>query len=64
MSKKQINVAVIGAGWCGGIRAAASAASPWVDELHITEINDERLKEIARSRGSVRGNGTPGRALD
>ena len=38
---------VIGTGWCGGIRATASAASPWVDELHIAEINEERLKEIA-----------------
>ena len=47
MSKKQINVAVIGTGWCGGIRALTSAASPWVDELHIAEINEERLKEIA-----------------
>ncbi len=47
MSKKQINVAVIGAGWCGGIRAVTSAGSPWVNELHIAEINEERLKEIA-----------------
>jgi predicted dehydrogenase len=46
MSKKHINVAVIGTGWCGGIRAAVSAASPWVDELHIAEISEERLKEI------------------
>src|SRR5579862_9443759 len=44
---KKINVAVIGTGWCGGIRAVASAASPWVNELHIAEIRDERLKEVA-----------------
>jgi predicted dehydrogenase len=44
---RRINVAIIGAGWCGGIRAAASAASPWVNELHIAEIRDERLKEVA-----------------
>ena len=44
---KQINVAVIGTGWCGGIRAVASAASPWVNELHIAETKEERLKEVA-----------------
>ncbi len=44
---KQINVAVIGAGWCGGIRANTCAASPWVRELHIAEIREERLKEVA-----------------
>ena len=44
---KQINVAVIGTGWCGGIRAVAAAGSPWVKELHIAEIKDDRLKEVA-----------------
>jgi predicted dehydrogenase len=44
---KQINVGVIGTGWCGGIRAVASAASPWVRELHIAEIRDARLAEVA-----------------
>jgi predicted dehydrogenase len=44
---RQINVAVVGAGWCGGIRAVASAASPWVGALHIAEIKEERLKEVA-----------------
>src|SRR5579864_7031707 len=43
---KQINVAVIGTGWCGGIRAVAAAASPWVKELHIAEIKEERLQEV------------------
>jgi scyllo-inositol 2-dehydrogenase (NAD+) len=44
---KQINVGIIGTGWCGGIRAVASAASPWVKELHIAETREERLKEVA-----------------
>ena len=44
---KQINVGVIGTGWCGGIRAVASASSPWVRELHIAEIKEERLAEVA-----------------
>ena len=50
---KQINVAVIGTGWCGGIRAVASAASPWVQELHIAEIRDDRLKEVAEQTRPV-----------
>ena len=50
---KQINVAVIGTGWCGGIRAVASAASPWVNELHIAEIKEERLKEVADATNPV-----------
>ncbi len=53
MSKKQINVGVIGTGWCGGIRAVTSASSPWVDELHIAEIDEARLKEIARTTEPV-----------
>lgn len=43
---KQINVGVIGTGWCGGIRAKACADSPYVAELHIAEVNDARLKEV------------------
>ena len=43
----KVNVAVIGTGWCGGIRAVASAASPWVNDLHIAEINQDRLREVA-----------------
>jgi predicted dehydrogenase len=44
---KTINVAVIGTGWCGGIRAEVCAASPFVNELHIAEIKPERLQEVA-----------------
>jgi len=43
---RQINIGLIGAGWCGGIRANTCAANPIVDELHIAEINEERLAEI------------------
>ena len=45
--KDRINVAVIGTGWCGGIRAEACAKSPFVRDLHIAEIRKDRLKEIA-----------------
>lgn len=50
---RRINVAVIGTGWCGGIRAIASAGSPWVNELHIAEIREERLKEVAAATNPV-----------
>ena len=50
---KQINVAVIGAGWCGGIRAEACAASPFVNELHIAEIRPDRLQQVAEKTKPV-----------
>ena len=43
---KTIEVGIIGTGWCGGIRAAACAASPFVQKLHLAEINEGRLKEV------------------
>lgn len=39
-------VAVIGTGWCGGIRAETLAKSALVDALHICEIKPERLEEV------------------
>lgn len=42
-----INVGIVGTGWCGGIRAEVCAASPYVGELHLAEIKDARLKEVA-----------------
>ncbi|MEM6634636.1 MAG: Gfo/Idh/MocA family oxidoreductase [Pseudomonadota bacterium] len=39
-------VAVIGTGWCGGIRAETLAKSALVDALHICEIRPERLEEV------------------
>jgi len=43
---RQINIGLIGTGWCGGIRANTCAASPLVRELHLAEINEARLAEI------------------
>jgi predicted dehydrogenase len=45
---KQINVGIIGTGWCGGIRAETCAASPYINELHVAETNVARLEEITR----------------
>jgi len=43
---RTINVGVIGTGWCGGIRAETCAKSPFVNDLHIAEIKEARLKEV------------------
>lgn len=43
---RQVEVAVIGTGWCGGIRAQTLAQSALVDRLHICEIRPERLAEV------------------
>jgi len=45
---KSIEVAVIGTGWCGGIRAETLAAHPLVKALHLAEINKVRLEEMRR----------------
>jgi predicted dehydrogenase len=44
---KTLNVGIIGTGWCGGIRAEVCAASPYVNSLHLAEIKQARLKEVA-----------------
>ena len=41
-----LNVAVIGTGWCRGIRAVACAQHPLCKDLHIAETNPERLAEM------------------
>jgi len=43
---RQVDVAVIGTGWCGGIRAETLSRSALVDRLHICEILPERLAEV------------------
>ena len=44
---KEVNVGLIGPGWCGGIRANACSRHPLVNELHIAEIRPERLAEVS-----------------
>ena len=48
MLVKQINMGIIGTGWCGGIRAQTCAGSPLIKSLHIAETRPERLAEVAR----------------
>ena len=45
---KQIGVAVVGTGWCGGIRAETCAAHPLVKSLHLAETRPDRLEELTR----------------
>ena len=45
---KQINVGIVGTGWCGGIRAETAAANPLVKDVHVIETRPERLAEIAK----------------
>ncbi len=50
---QQINVGVIGTGWCGGIRANTAANSALVNELHISEVVPERREEVAAETGAA-----------
>jgi scyllo-inositol 2-dehydrogenase (NAD+) len=43
---RPIEVAVVGTGWCGGIRAEALAGHPLVSALHLAEVRPERLGEL------------------
>src|SRR5260221_3828810 len=45
---KPIDVAVIGTGWCGGIRAETLAAHSLVGGLHVAETNKQRLAELTK----------------
>lgn len=48
---KQVEAAVIGVGWCGGIRAETLARSALVDRLHLCEIRPDRLAEMREKTG-------------
>ncbi len=49
---KQIDVGIIGTGWCGGIRAETCASHPLVKNLHLAEIRPDRLAEVAKATGA------------
>jgi predicted dehydrogenase len=53
ISVKELNIGIIGTGWCGGIRAQTCAANPRVKSLHLAETRPERLAEVAKSTGAV-----------
>jgi predicted dehydrogenase len=51
---QQINLGIIGTGWCGGIRAVTAARSPLVNELHLAEIDQARLAEMTAQTNPTR----------
>ena len=52
----QINVGIIGTGWCGGIRAETCAMNPLVKDIHVVETRAERLAEIAKKTNAKTAN--------
>ncbi|MDH4189920.1 MAG: Gfo/Idh/MocA family oxidoreductase [Betaproteobacteria bacterium] len=50
---RQVEVGVIGTGWCGGIRAETLARQALVKALHIAEIRPDRLDEVAKATGAA-----------
>jgi myo-inositol 2-dehydrogenase/D-chiro-inositol 1-dehydrogenase len=50
---KQVDVAIIGTGWCGGIRAEMLAKSALVDRLHLCDIRADRLAEVQALTGAA-----------
>jgi hypothetical protein len=43
---EQIEIAVIGTGWCRDIRTEACSAHPPIKSLHIAEVRPERHREV------------------
>lgn len=52
--REPLEVAIVGTGWCGGIRAVAAGNSPMVRKLHLAEVNEERLEEVRVLSGADR----------
>jgi scyllo-inositol 2-dehydrogenase (NAD+) len=49
---KQLEVGIIGTGWIGEIRAKTCAAHPLVAGLHLAEIDEGRLRRVAKDTGA------------
>jgi predicted dehydrogenase len=49
---KRIEVGIIGTGWIGEIRAHTCARHPLVSGLHLAEIDEGRLRRIAKETGA------------
>lgn len=46
MAVEPVEVAVVGTGWCGGIRAETLSRYPLTKKLHVCDIRPDRLKEV------------------
>jgi len=49
---KRIEVGIIGTGWIGEIRAKTCAGHPLVAGLHLAEIDESRLRRVAKETGA------------
>lgn len=50
---RSIEAAIVGTGWCGGIRAETLARNLLVSRLHIAERREERLREVQAATGAA-----------
>ena len=51
---RRINVAVVGTGWIGDIRAVTCAKHPLVDQLYLADIDETRVRHVAEKTGAHR----------
>jgi predicted dehydrogenase len=49
---KRIQIGIIGTGWIGEIRARTCATHPLVEGLHLAEIDETRLRRVAKDTGA------------
>ncbi len=49
INMRQIQLGIIGVGWCGGIRAETAAKNPLVSSLHLAEARPERLQQLQQT---------------
>ena len=51
---RRINLAIIGAGWIGELRALACAKHPLVENLYLAEIDPARAQQVAERTGAAK----------
>lgn len=51
---KTLNVAVVGTGWIGSVRARAGARQPIVENRYIAEIRPEVSEEVGAGTGAAK----------
>ena len=50
---RRIEAAIVGTGWCGGIRAETLSRNLLVSRLHLAETREDRLREVQSSTGAA-----------
>lgn len=49
---RTITMGIIGVGWIGGLRARTCAGHALVERLHLCDIDEDRLRQVARETGA------------